>query len=188
MDNISYYFEKYLSDKSVNGYSEIYDEVFHSRRNENIKLLEIGIGTLNNTESNMLFWKDKYYDYLPGASLRAFRDYFPNGQIYGIDIQPDCLINDDRIRTYLFNSTVKSLCDAFLFDKTFDFIIDDGDHHSDAQIKTFENLFPRLNSGGVYIIEDLAFPDDIRKYFTNSNYTHSFRNPPYGLVLIFKPE
>lgn len=185
-DSISSYFEKYQSDKAVNGYSGIYDEIFASRRNDDIKLLEIGIGTLHNTESNMLFWKREHLDYYPGASLKAFRDYFINGRIYGIDIQLDCAIIEENIFSFIFNSTDKSLCDFFLSGLSFDFIIDDGDHHSDSQIKTFENLFPKLNPGGVYVIEDLAFPQDIKNYFATKDYNCDFRNPPYGLVLIKK--
>lgn len=187
-DSIFNYFEKYQSDKGANDYSDVYDEIFAPRKNDNINLLEIGIGTLYNAESNMLFWKDKHPDYLPGASLRAFRDYFPNGSIYGIDVQPDCMILDDeRITTYIFNSTdIETISNIFLAATTFDFIIDDGDHHSDVQIKTFENFFPKLNPGGIYIIEDLAFPQEIKNYFYGTNHKYDFRKPPYGLVLIRK--
>ena len=38
--NIEYYFEKYLSDKGENGYSNVYNEVFSPRRNDFIRLLE----------------------------------------------------------------------------------------------------------------------------------------------------
>ena len=178
---IGYYFKKHLSDKNLNGYSPVYDEYFGPRRNDKINLLEIGIGTLQHTNSNMVFWKDKYPKYEPGASLRAFKDYFPNGTIYGVDIQIDCMIKEDRIVTYLFDSTNKWMSDHYFGDIKLDFIIDDGDHYWESQIYTFENFFPKLNDGGIYILEDLAYPDQIIKYFNKSNYNYQFYD---GLVVI----
>ena len=182
--NIEYYFEKYLSDKGENGYSNVYNEVFSPRRNHFIRLLEIGIGTLNPTHSNMLFWKEKHPEYKPGASLRAFKDYFPNGVIYGIDIQSDCLISEDRLVTSLLDSTDKISVDENLFAIKFDFIIDDGDHNYHSQIKTFENFFGKLGTGGIYILEDLESPEKLLEYFGYSNRFHyEFRD---GLIIIRK--
>jgi hypothetical protein len=188
METIEFYFKKYLSDKWVNtfdgvSYSDIYNELFNSRRHNNIKLLEIGIGTLNPTHSNMLFWKDHYKDYQPGASLRAFRDYFPHGLIYGIDIASDCMINENRIFTFLINSTDAKQCDEFLPEVKFDFIIDDGDHNYISQIKTFENFFGKLNNNGIYILEDLESPDKLVEYFSQTSYRFKLRN---GLIIIRK--
>jgi len=184
-NNIGFYFEKYLSDKGANGYNDVYDEVFSPRRYDFVNLLEIGIGTLNPTHSNMLFWKDTHPEYLPGASLRAFCDYFfPHGFIYGVDIQPDCMINDHgRISTYLFDSTDKITADEVFFGVKFDFIIDDGDHNYLSQIKTFENFFGKLAPNGVYILEDLESPDILREYFIGTKFNYEFRN---GLIIIRK--
>lgn len=188
MEKIREYFIKYHTDKFEN-YIQIYEELLDGRQDDPVTLLEIGIGTLNPTESNMIFWTTKHNGYQPGASLRAFRDFFPNGMIYGVDIQPDCMIKEERIQTYLFSSTNKSTADYCFNDIDFDIIIDDGDHHSDSQIKTFENFFPKLKTGGVYILEDLAFPQDIRDYFEKTNYDYTFKSGTDGqglLVLIRK--
>jgi len=181
--DINYYFDKYLSDKSINGYGNVYNDYFSPRINDEITLLEIGVGTLNPTPYNMLFWKERYETYLPGASLRAFRDYFPNGKIYGVDIQPDCKIREERIETFIFYSTDKEACEKELYWLTFDFIIDDGDHYYVNQIKTFENIFPRLKPGGVYILEDLESPDELRKYFEQTTHDFEFRD---RLIIIRK--
>ena len=37
----------------------------------------------------------------------------------------------------------------------FDIILDDGGHSNKQQIVSFETLFPLLNPGGIYVIEDL---------------------------------
>jgi SAM-dependent methyltransferase len=178
---IEYYFEKHLTDKGVNGYSNVYNELFAPKRYEKVNLLEIGIGTLNNTASNMLFWKNKYFSYLPGASLRAFRDYFPNGFIYGIDNQPDCMIEEDRIQTFLLDSTNQDLVYNSFPNIKFDFIIDDGDHYYESQIKTFQIFIKMLKKDGIYILEDLAYPNEIKKFFDCTNYEHNFRD---GMVII----
>jgi hypothetical protein len=36
----------------------------------------------------------------------------------------------------------------------FDIIVDDGSHHIDDVISNFDNYFPLLNDGGIYIVED----------------------------------
>jgi hypothetical protein len=183
MEPIEFYFEKYHSDKGENGYSDVYNDVFNPRRDDDILLLEIGIGTLNPTHSNMLFWKDKYPEYLPGASLKAFRDYFSKGLILGIDIQSDCMITEERIKTYLLNSTDKITVDEEFFCINFDFIIDDGDHNYISQIKTFENFFGKLCHGGVYLLEDLESPDEILKYFSTTSFNYELRD---GMIIIRK--
>lgn len=183
MEKLGDYFQKYYSDKFVN-YGDFYDELLGNNRNKNLNILEIGIGTLNFTESNMIFWKEQYKSYRPGASLRALRDYFINSEIYGVDIQPDCMIEDElRIHTFLFDSRETGLVENHFSGISFDIIIEDGDHHSDSQIRTFENLFKKLNPGGVYVLEDLAFPDVIRNYFEGTDYDYHFTR---GLVYILK--
>jgi hypothetical protein len=145
----------YGSDKNLNEYTPIYQSIFHPLKNNEINLLEIGIGTLiPNVPSSMVGYGDKHY--APGASLKAFRDFFHNGKIYGGDIQKDCMFEEDRIKTFLFDSTNADACNSALNNLTFDIIIDDGLHESQAQLNTFSNLFPRLNSGGYYFIEDIA--------------------------------
>lgn len=145
----------YGSDKNINGYTPIYHSLFHPIRNNNINLLEIGIGTMiPSVPSSMVGYG--IGDYKPGASLRAFRDFFINGKIYGGDIQKDCMFEENRIKTFLFDSTDGNECNNILEDLTFDVIIDDGLHEAQAQLNTFSNLFPRLNSGGYYFIEDIA--------------------------------
>lgn len=177
MEPIEFYFEKYHSDKGANGYSNVYNDVFSPLRDECINLLEIGIGTLNPTHSNMLFWKDKYVDYLPGASLRAFRDYFPKGAIIGIDIQPDCMITEPMIATYLVDSTDTIACDDIFYGRSrFDFIIDDGDHNYRSQIKTFENFFGKMYFGGVYLLEDLESPMELMNYFSQTRFNWELRD------------
>jgi len=149
------------SDKSLyHNYTKLYNCLFNNHRETNIKLLEVGIGTINdNISANMFGWKLSKNDYIPGNSLRAWREYFINANIYGADIDRDILFNEDRINTFYIdqlnidNNIIKNL-------PMFDIIIDDGLHRDDANLNTFNNLVERLNKGGLYIIEDLR-PESI---------------------------
>jgi hypothetical protein len=151
-------FNKYGSDKDRNGYSSLYFTIFDKIKNDNINLLEIGIGTMIQGAPSSMF----HYSlpgYSPGGSLRAWRDFFINGHIVGADIQPDTQFTDDRISTVLCNSIVKTEVDSLMNEcfpnYMFDIIIDDGCHNANSQIHTLKNFFPYLKDGGIYVIEDI---------------------------------
>jgi len=121
------------------GYHRFYPFFFEEFRNENIKLLEIGI-------------------HIP-APFNIWREYFPNATLYGIeilDIDPskipyNSLIfkGDQNDETFL-ETVVKSI------NSKVDIIIDDGSHHPEHQINTFDYLFTNLlKDGGIYVIEDI---------------------------------
>jgi hypothetical protein len=170
--NLDYYLQKYGSDKCESKYVPYYESLFTSIKEQHITLLEIGIGTLTHGPSNMRFMLDRpaYKHYKPGASLRAFRDYFTYSQIYGIDIQEDCMINEERITTYLCNSLNIEQVNTVLKDNYFDIIIDDGDHLPENQIQTFENMFNKLKTNGLYFIEDVVDYSLIKNYFSQKKY------------------
>jgi hypothetical protein len=175
-------FNKYYCDKVESGYDKIYDVLLLPYKNLNIKLLEIGIGTvakeplpnMTNVPSSMVGWKERNHHYLPGASLRSFRDYFINGEIYGIDIQPDCEIEEERIKTFIFDSIDSDNCEKYLSKLMFDIIIDDGAHHHEYQIKTFQNLYPKLNKNGIYVIEDVVHYNQINDFFEKEKLNFKF--------------
>lgn len=154
--DLSTLFNKYGSDKDRNGYSPLYHTLFYRNKNDNMNVLEIGIGTMiPNVRSSMVGYALENYS--SGGSLRAWRDYFPNSRIIGIDIQPDTQINEDRIETYLCDSTNnKGVNDVMnRLNINFDIIIDDGCHHFQSQFDTLKHFYPYLKEGGIYIIEDI---------------------------------
>ena len=176
----------YGSDKNLNGYTPIYHSIFNPLKNTPINLLEIGIGTMiEGAPSSMVGYGSE--NYIPGASLRAFRDFFPNGNIYGGDVQSDCMFEEDRIKTFLFDSTDGEKVNTALNDLQFDIIIDDGLHLSQAQFATFQNLWSRLNSGGYYFIEDVSQHnslyeqwEEVFKEIEGEKWTNK-----YGNIIIF---
>lgn len=101
--------------------------------------------------------------YQPGASLRAWRDFFPNGQVHGMDVQPDCMLKEWRITTHLCNSTHEPDCREWIEANPgleFDIVVDDGSHWDLHQLATLKNLWPLVKPGGYYVIEDVV-PDSL---------------------------
>ncbi len=151
-------FRYYGSDKDINGYTSAYHALFDHLKEKPVTVLEIGIGTMiPNVPSSMVGYSRPGYK--PGGSLRAWRDYFVNGTIHGVDIQADTQFSDEsRITTYICDSTDKAKVEEFmknLGNITFDIIVDDGSHIDANQLKTLSNFYPYLKDGGIYIIEDI---------------------------------
>lgn len=155
-EDIDELFNMHASDKqSQNGYAPIYHGLLKHLRDQPVRLLEIGIGTVIPGAYCSMYGHD-LPGYRPGASLRAWRDYFMRGTIYGIDVQPDTLFHEPRITTDLVNSTDVVAVRGYL-DRvgSFDIIVDDGAHIPDLQVKTLRNFFPALAPNGIYVIEDV---------------------------------
>lgn len=190
---LSQLFKKYGSDKDSNGYSHLYSVLFDSLRDKQMNVLEIGIGTMTpNALSSMKGYMPDTYK--PGASHRAWNDYFVNSRIYGVDIQPDTQFEENRIKTMLCSSIDKNAVDNMMndLDIKFDIIIDDGWHLDDAQLKTLGNFFQYLKEDGLYIIEDIypgsklnsTTPTVIKDYI--GSYEHFFVGLKNNMCVIRK--
>jgi hypothetical protein len=116
----------------------------------------------------------------PGASLRAWRDFFPNAEIFGADIDRGILFQEDRIKTYYCDqgspNDIKTLWDTPELQEEFDIIIEDGLHEVEHNVIFFENSIHKLKVGGVYIIEDLYVPHDYVWYNILSEWKHKYSN------------
>ena len=147
-------FNKYQSDKSkTHNYHLIYGSLF-KKRTEVKKVLEIGLGTNNeNVISNM----GKYGK--PGASVKAFRDFFSNANIYGADIDKEILFKEHKISTFYVDQTnINTLNKLFKkIGNNFDLIIDDGLHASNANISVILSSLEFVKKNGYLIIEDIPF-------------------------------
>jgi cephalosporin hydroxylase len=125
----------------------IYDRFLAPYRQAPVNVLEIGV--------------------LDGASLRMWRDYFPNGVVHGIDVDPATTAHaGERIGVF-----VGSQGDARFLDHVvasagdFDLVVDDGSHLARDQIATLLHLWPHVKAEGTYIVED----------------THTSYLPEYGM-------
>lgn len=96
-----------------------------------------------------------------GGSLNMWKNFFPNSEIYGIDIDPKKLEGNRKglegINVSIGDQSDKNFLDKVLKDVSggLDIIIDDGSHMTHHQVASFEYLFEKLNSGGIYVIEDI---------------------------------
>jgi hypothetical protein len=149
--------EKYGTDKTLSGYTPTYDKLFTPIKDKVTSVLEIGLGTLDPSIPSSFVGNTRLYDYYKqGGSLRVWRDFFPNADVYGVDIAKDCMFSEDRIKTFLFDSSTKDYCDYYLNNLEFDIIIDDGNHDPKYQVQTLRNLLPKVKDNGIYVIEDLG--------------------------------
>jgi hypothetical protein len=146
-------FDSYGCDKSRNhDYHFVYGAVLKSLGPIS-SMLEIGLGTTNtDVVSNMgEIW-------VPGNSLRAFREYLPGTTIYGADVDKRILFEEEQIKTYFVDqtdmSTIKDLSEK-LPDKL-DLIIDDGLHAPNANLAILAFALDKLKAGGWVVIEDIA--------------------------------
>ena len=132
--------DKYGSDKNINVYAKTtYSPLFTPIKKSVRKVLEIGIGT---GKSNLPHSYYPLWDhYKIGGSLRAWRDFFPNAIIHGIDIEDDCMFEEDRIVTFLGDSLDANF--VHTIDEDYDIIVDDGCHEAHCQAYTFVNFFPQ---------------------------------------------
>lgn len=152
--------EKYGSDKGStdlrgwHNYTLYYYELFKNIRFEKMRIFELGLGTNNIHLASNMGANGK-----PGASLRGWKDFFPNSLIFGADIDKDILFEEERIKTYFCDQTKKDIIQNMWnhndLTENFDIIIDDGLHQFDANIIFFENSIKKLKKNGIYIIEDI---------------------------------
>ena len=120
-----------------------YERLFSRFKRDQFNLLEIGVGG----DSSEIHG---------GNSLRMWKAYFPKAQIFGIDIHDKSVQEEKRISIHqgdqsdrLFLEEIgKKLGSARI-------IIDDGSHVGEDIVISFETLFPYLENGGVYVVEDV---------------------------------
>lgn len=172
--------DKYGSDKgsmksdghvyswAAHSYADFYNDLFSHCRQTIVSVFECGIGT-NEVGAPSSMGRDGK----PGASLRVWRDYFPNAEIFGADIARHILFEEDRIKTFYVDQTdpgsIAEIWQA-IGRKNFDLIIDDGLHTFEAGVCLHEASIDRLSSTGVYVIEDVKKADieKFRDYFAGT--------------------
>jgi hypothetical protein len=157
-------------------YADFYEELFGHCRGCLKNVFECGLGTNNPHVPSNMGISGK-----PGASLRVWRDYFPNARIYGADIDAKTLFQEERIATFHLDQTspesiarVWKTVDA----DEFDLMIDDGLHTFEAGICLFENSFFKLRTSGIYVIEDVQVDSMLKfvSYFRKNNCNVKFVN------------
>jgi len=137
MRTLEQVFEKYSStdgggDKgSLHSYIEVYAREMTKTRDAD--LLEVGV------------WE--------GHSLAMWQEYLRGSRVVGVDVDVSRCKFDVDAR--LCDGTNAESLRLTLGDAKFDYIIDDGSHRVEHQVKSFRLLWDRVKPGGVYFIEDI---------------------------------
>ena len=162
--------KKHLTDKSSDGprwgypfhdFLRHYESILEPMRYDKFTLVEIGVG--NNGVHG-------------GASIRMWREYLPNARIVGVDVNPNALSLDlNGADIHILDGEAQQ---AFLVlrEKYNDvrIIVEDALHSWSNQKNILENLFPVLEPGGYYIVEDLD----------NVNYVASWYEEKYDRSML----
>lgn len=148
-------------------YFPVYEFFFGHLVDRPLTFLEIGV------------WK--------GGSLQMWRQYLgPSALIVGIDIEEDCAKHtspEEGIYVEIGSQADTNFLDNLLNNyHNFDVVVDDGSHVVEHQIATFSHLFPKMNRGGIYIVEDIINPSDEKKNEQKSfvDFCHSLTNDLYS--------
>lgn len=134
----------------IEGY---YEENFKRYREKDITLVEIGVRS--------------------GASLKLWSEYFSEqSKIYGLDNLYDkdvhsVPINEEwtssqNVEYIVGDAYTQEICDRL---PSIDILIDDGPHTFESHVKLLEVYIPKLNPGGVIVIEDISYdPNSLYEY------------------------
>lgn len=136
---------RYMTPKwgSLHWFAPHYDRHFRDYRNEQVRVLEIGIGGYKHPE-----WG--------GGSLRMWKHFFHRGEIYGMDIVDKSHFDAPRITTLQGDQNDPEYLASIAKEYgPFDIVIDDGSHINEHVRTSFQSLFPHVRPGGLYVIEDL---------------------------------
>jgi cephalosporin hydroxylase len=126
------------ADKSSAGhdFTRIYEHYVGNWRHRPVTVLEIGV------------WR--------GASVRMWRDYFPQGRVFGIDIDPQAAAQTgERIEIFIGDQADTDLLSRVVKRAgALDVVVDDGSHRVEQQLPTLRFLWPHVKPGGIYVVED----------------------------------
>lgn len=147
--------DRYGSDKgsTKHRYTELYQMLFLPFRTRKINFLEMGL-QIGGPEHGMS--EDRETTDLP--SVRMWLEYFEKAKIYGLDVSDFAWFEAPRFKfTRCDMDKRENISQAAKGLPEMDIIIDDASHASHHQQFGFLELFPKLASGGLYVIEDLRW-------------------------------
>lgn len=127
---------------TAHGYAKFYEDLFKPIKDKPLKILELG----------------SFY----GNASAALFFYFRNSLIHSADINPDMYkYKGSRLKNFFVDSSsresiIKNILNQ---DKEFNIIIEDASHMLKDQIISLFMLFPKIKKGGIFIIEEIDFPE-----------------------------
>ena len=140
--DLLYLFKHFDSLRKEHNYEDSLHENLNNIKNKKLDILEIGSAK--------------------GDGIASFYFYFPNSNLIAADNNPfRNLYKSSRIRNIYLDISSKKILRNFskFLNKKFDIIIEDCSHQLIHQILCFSENFKNLKRGGIYIVEDLNFPE-----------------------------
>jgi hypothetical protein len=140
--DLVFLFEYFNSLKKQHDYANFFQENLEKLRNNKLDVLEIGTAK--------------------GDGLASFYFYFPYSNFIGVDNNPYRIrYKSKRIRSIFVDISSKKILQNLTnhLNQKFDLIIDDCSHRLIDQILCFSENFKNLKKNGIYIVEDLNFPE-----------------------------
>lgn len=139
-------------------YAEYYSGEFNPKREENLKILEIGVNY--------------------GYSMNLWSKFFINSEIIGVDISHQWgNLLDECANVQLYIADAYKDFHKELKDEYFDYIIEDGSHTYSDQLKAIELYYSKLKTGGKMIIEDIqgmGYGVELINYCKKQGFKHKF--------------
>ena len=123
-------------------YHSFYEKFFQEEKTKSLNILELGS--------------------FRGNAAAALFFYFKNAHISSGDIFPDLFTyKSKRIKNFFIDTSSELQIQNKIVNKDeyFDFIIEDAGHYHKDQIISLFILFRKLKPEGVFIVEELDFPD-----------------------------
>ena len=153
--NLTELADRFGSDKgsAKHRYTELYHMLFLPFREQEIAFLEMGL-QIGGPEHG----KDADRETTDLPSVRMWLEYFANAEIHGLDVSDFSWFEHPRFSFHRCDMDARAdIAAAARAMPALDIIIDDASHASHHQQNAFLELFPKLKSGGLYIIEDLRW-------------------------------
>jgi len=158
-ENLTDLADRYGSDKGSkkHRYTELYHMLFHPYRGRKITFLEMGL-LIGGPEHGIT--ADRETTDLP--SIRMWLDYFPKANVHGLDVSDFAWFKHERFTFHRCDMDDRAAIRAAIAGvrPTPTIVIDDASHASHHQQNAFLEIFPKLESGGLYVIEDLRWQPD----------------------------
>jgi precorrin-6B methylase 2 len=148
-------YKRYGQDKFGHHYAEVYDILFKGLQDKPVNIFEVGFFT--------------------GGSCRLWLDYFPQGKVKCIDINP--MANSKEMSNHIDNPRFEfevmdsnALTTDYVKEFNPDIFIDDGSHKLEDQLYIIKTVMPALKEGAMLIIEDVQDIDNQKPAFEELGY------------------
>jgi hypothetical protein len=167
VDDLTRLADRFGSDKGSihHFYTRAYRQFFEHFREKEFALLELGLLRPDVDKRRAVNAIEGAGSKATGKapSLQMWRVYFPQAQLFGFDIDDFSDVHIDRC--VIVQGDMSSRDDLHRLVNTIgqqlQIVIDDASHASHHQQICLGMLFPYLSSGGLYVIEDLHWQDDL---------------------------